>query len=348
MQHPWITGETISAHTIKQSGNYGTLVKALKDYRASGEAKNISINSGSFGLIRRLSVRNKQKLKRRDIASVFGPQDEDSEQTSTGTVLSPRSQTQKNIQTLLGEILDNASSDLPNLCTKLSHQFEDILQSNTQLEQELTLANQETEQLAKLCTRATEDIDHLNRRNHYLREKIQFLEANINTSDYDMARILYEDEISWHSFPPTVKRGVLKIYLKGKWKKRLVALRDNFMFLFRSENEQPSEIIKLVDVVVSSDHRKLPANSFCVKTSSKQGNWLFCAANFSIMTQWMQALTFTKPWYEEVDPVQLETKELSTQNEHRNPKITTKSRSKTSNAIALAKNRFRKYSAGGQ
>ena len=161
----------------------------------------------------------------------------------------------------------------------------------------------------------------------------------------ELAKILYDKELPWEGFPQNTKRGVLKIQLKGKWRKRLVALRDNFIFLFRPSNEEyPIDCIKLVNVVISTDHRKLPPNSFCVKTSSIK-QLLFCAASFEIMTQWMQALTFTKPWYEEVpNVINLRVKKAS--NLVRNPKVERASKSNTSTVIQKARNTLRKYSAG--
>merc|ERR1712137_1014882 len=218
----------------------------------------------------------------------------------------------------------------------ISRKVKKLVSAQEELEEELKLANEETVQLGENWSKVTEQNDQLQRANHYLREKISFLEGNINMTDLELAQVIYGD-LTWAHFAETAKRGVLKVNVKGKWRKRHVALQDNFLFFFKpGEQVEPSNVMRLEEVAIVPGKRVKDADSYFT-VMTPEARLRLCAASPVIMTQWMKSLTFCKPWYEEVPdkpfigPIK-ERKKVS------------RAKSSASSVIQRARDTLRKYS----
>lgn len=214
------------------------------------------------------------------------------------------------------------------------------MDTSLQTKNELQLANKEIDDLTTQWKNSMEETETLRRQFHALREKFQFLEANIGMTDMQFAKLIYGNSLQMESFPESTKRGVLKIATKKptgtRWSKRAIALRDNFLFLYKpTALLEPVEVVRLNDVMISTDHRKLPPNSFIIDTRGRQ--ILFCAANPTILTAWMQALSFPASWYDDSTP-----NEFSTQ--FSNKAQDTEAKLKTVRKMARS---IRRYSIAG-
>ena len=321
------------------TGNYGTLVAAVSQFRSSGENRNVSISHNSCGLIKEATRRYKGKIPRRNVANVFKKEivekKKEPEESESSSLVHFESATGQEIKELLATLVTNPP-DLGSTCLNISRKLDTLLVSKNHLEEELRMANTETAQLGENWTKAAEVNEKLERENHYLREKIRFLEGNINMSDTQLAYVIYGGDLSWSQFPDTARRGVLKVYQRGKWKKRHVILLDNFLFMYRPvSQDSPQIIVRLDNVSINTDHRK--DSSFTVVSSGK--SFRFCAATHPIMTQWMKAMIFCKPWYEEVPD-----KPFIPTSKPKRVKVSN-SRSQATSVIQKARDTLRKYSS---
>jgi len=161
------------------------------------------------------------------------------------------------------------------------------------------LRSWEKELLAK-CKSTTQSLERAKFSNQFLRESIRIFQSHLTVNDMQLAHMIYDD-IAWHSFEP-YKRGVLKIRRKvtDKLKKRCVALRDNFFFIFAfncNDTEAPLDVYRLENVHLTTKDERLPAHAF--ELIFRDRSMVICAANEGIMNGWMKALGFARMWYDE-------------------------------------------------
>ena len=164
---------------------------------------------------------------------------------------------------------------------------------------------------------STTDLEEAEMRKRSITNKIAALEESFLTvqSDMRLAQVIYGERLPMSHFTNGI-RGVLLIKRskatntapqpgrhqtnKDKWKKRWILLQDNFLFLYKANEEaiDPVLVIRLHNIKIDLVAERDIGKKFCfLLTVPSRKSYYLAAANPQVLMKWINVLSSTTSWY---------------------------------------------------